>query len=230
MTPRRRLGRWGGWFVLANTAFLALIGLRYLWHYSRLAPSTGWIYAVIAFLGHMGALACVPFLLLLPVMLLIPKPRIVVPLFVLLAGTVASLLALDASVFAESRYHLNVLTFAVPEPRIWMLLAVYFVLGLLVEAGLARWVWRHTAVPSTRHVGRYLALGLAACFLASHGIHAWAEAHSYVPVTAFTRYLPMYFPLKDSRRMARLGLVNEARAREYRIAAARGRPGDGGLR
>jgi membrane-anchored protein YejM (alkaline phosphatase superfamily) len=30
--------------------------------------------------------------------------------------------------------------------------------------------------------------------------------------------------------MARLGLVNEARAREYRIAAAGGRPGDGGLR
>ena len=116
MTPRRRLGRWAGWFAFGNAALLALIGLRYLWHYSPLVPSTGWIYAVIAFLGHMGALACVPFLLLLPVMLLIPKPRLIVPLAVLLAGTVASLLALDTAVFAESRYHLNVLTFAVPEP------------------------------------------------------------------------------------------------------------------
>ena len=229
MTPWRRLGRWAGWFALVNAALLALIGLRYLWQYSRLAPSTGWLYAVVAFLGHMGALACVPLLLLLPVMLLIPKPRVVVPLAVLLAGTVAGLLALDASVFAESRSHLNVLTFAMAEPQTWMLLVVYFALGLLIEAALARWVWTRTAVPSPRHVGRYLALGLAACFLASHGIHLWAEAHSYVPVTAFTRYLPMYFPLKDSRRMARLGLVNEARAREYRIAAARGRPGDGGL-
>ena len=229
MTALKRLGRWAGWFALVNVALLALIGLRYLWQYSRLAPSTGWLYAVIAFLGHMGALACVPLLLLLPVMLLIPKPRIIVPLAVPLAGTVASLLALDTSVFAESRYHLNVLTFAMAEPRTWMLLVVYFVLALLIEAGLARWVWKRTVFPSTRYLGRYLPLGLAACFLASHGIHLWAEAHSYVPMTAFTRYLPMYFPLKDSRRMARLGLVNEARVREYRMAAARGRPGDGGL-
>src|SRR5438093_10143779 len=154
MTPRRRLGRWGGWFVLANTAFLALIGLRYLWHYSRLAPSTGWIYAIVAFLGHMGALACVPFLLLLPVMLLIPKPRIVVPLFVLLAGTVASLLLLDTSVFAENRYHLDVLTLALFERRTWMALAGYFLLCVCVVALPAHFAGTRPALAATRRIGQ----------------------------------------------------------------------------
>jgi uncharacterized protein len=230
MTSRRRLYRWAGWFALVNTALLALIGLRYLWYYARLTPSTGWIYVLIAFLGHMGALACLSLLLLLPLTLLIPRPQVIVPLAIVLGGAVASLLLLDTSVFAGNRYHLDLLTLTLFEPRTWMALAVYFLLGLGVEAVLARWVWTRTALPARHRWGLILALAVAGCFLASHVIHAWAEAHSYAPVTAFTRYLPLYFPLKDSRRMERLGLVNEARAREYRRVAAMGRPSDGGLR
>jgi len=41
--------------------------------------------------------------------------------------------------------------------------------------------------------------------VASHLIHAWAEAHYHVPVTAFTRYLPLYFPLKGSGKLISLG-------------------------
>jgi membrane-anchored protein YejM (alkaline phosphatase superfamily) len=205
MTSRRRLYRWVGWFALVNTALLA-------------------------FLGHMGALACLSLLLLLPLTLLIPRPQVIVPLAIVLGGAVASLLLLDTSVFAENRYHLDLLTLTLFEPRTWMALALYFLLGLVVEAVLARWVWTLTALPARLCVGLVLALVLAGCFLASHVIHAWAEAHSYAPVTAFTRYLPLYFPLKDSRRMERLGLVNEARAREHRRVAAMGRPSDGGLR
>ena len=230
MTPRRRLFRWVGWFALVNTALLALIGLRYLWYYSRLTPSTGWIYALIAFVGHMGALACLPLLLLPLLILLIPRPPVIVPLAIVLAGAGASLLLLDTSVFAKNRSHLDVLTLTLFEARNWMALALYFLLGLGVEAMLARGVWTRTALPARHRLGLFLALALAACFLASHVIHAWAEAHAYAPVTAFTRYLPLYFPLKDSRRMERLGLVNEARAREYRRVAAMGRPSDGGLR
>ena len=69
-----------GWFALVNVALLALVGLRYLWYYARLTPSTGWIYVLIAFLGHMGALACLSLLLLLPLTLLIPRPQVIVPL------------------------------------------------------------------------------------------------------------------------------------------------------
>ena len=231
MTSRRRLCRWGGWFTLAHASFLVLIGLRYLWYYARLAPSMGWIYAVMAFVGHMGALACVPILAVLPMMLLAPRwTRLIVPVAVLLASAEAALLLLDASVFAEERSHLNVLTFALPEPRTGAALAFYFGGALLIEALLARGVWRRTASASRSRAGACLAVIVAGCFLASHLVHAWAEAHSYVPVTAFTRFLPLYFPLQDSRRMERLGLVSEARTREFRRVAAMGRPADGGLR
>src|SRR3984893_943219 len=144
MTPRRRLLRLINWFALLNAALLALVGLRYLWYYSPLEPVVGWSYAVIAFLGHMSALAYIPLLLLVPLLLLAPQSRVFV--------------------------------------------ALYFFVGVAVDAMLAGWVWKRTARPTPR-LGWYLALGLGCCVLASHLAHAWSESHYYAPVTAFTRYL-----------------------------------------
>ncbi len=229
MSARRRLCRWGSWFAVANAALLAVIGLRYLWYYSALTPSVAWVYAVLAYVGQMTALAYIPFLLLVPVMLLVPRPGVILPLGVFLASVVVSFLLLDSLVFAENRYHLGVLTFVMLAPLTWAFLALYFLVGVAFEAMVAVWVWKRSARAPRHRAGLYLAVVLGSCFLASHLIHAWAEAHNYVPVTAFTRYLPLYFPLKDSRRMARLGLVDEAKARQHRQVAALGRPPDGEL-
>ena len=226
---RRRLLRWGSWFAVANAALLAGVGLRYLWYYAALGPSAAWVYAVLAYVGQLSVLAYIPYLLLVPVIMLLPRPSVVLPIGVLLASVTLSFLVLDSLVFAENRYHLSVLSFSLLAPQTWGFLALYFLLGLAIEAMLASWVWKRTATRPRRRIGRYLAAGLATCFVASHLIHAWAEAHYYVPVTAFTRYLPLYFPLKDSRRMARLGLVDQARAREHRLAASFGRPAGGDL-
>jgi len=226
---RRRLLRWGSWFAVANAGLLALVGLRYLWYYASLGPSVGWIYAVLAFAGQMSVLAYLPFLALVPIILLVPWPRLIVPLAVVLGTTVLSFLVLDSLLFADNRYHLSVLTARLLAPQTWAFLTVYFVIGLLIESMLASWIWRRTLTPPRHWHGRYLALGLAFCFVASQLIHFFAEAHYYVPVTSFTRYLPLYFPLKDSRKLARLGFVDQARARERNLVAALGRPPGGEL-
>jgi membrane-anchored protein YejM (alkaline phosphatase superfamily) len=233
VAARWRLLRWGGWFALVNAGVLALVGLRYLWYYAAVGPSVAWIYALAAFVGQMAVFAFVPLLLLLPVLLLLPWPRIIVPLGVCLGSTVLSFLVLDSLLFADNRYHLSVLTFTLLAPQTWAFLVLYFVMALAIEAMLALWVWRRTA-EAPRHrpryrIGRWIALGIVACFVASHLVHFWAEAHYYVPVTSFTRYLPLYFPLKDSRRLARLGLVDQTRARERSLVAALGRPPGGEL-
>ncbi len=229
MNPRRRLFRWASWFAVANAALLGVIGLRYLWYYSALKPSVAWVYAILAYVGQMTALAYLPFLLLVPVILLVPRPGLILPVGVLLVSVVASFLLLDSLVFAENRYHLGVLTFIMLAPLTWAFLALYFLLGAAFEAMLAAWVWKRSVGPPRHRYGRLLAVILGICLVSSHLIHAWAEAHSFVPVTAFTRYLPLYFPLQDSRRLARLGLVDESRARQNRQVAALGRPPDGEL-
>jgi uncharacterized protein len=228
MGARKRLLRWANGFALANAAFLGIVGLRYLWYYSPLQPLVGWTYAGLAYVGHLSALAYVPLILLVPVMMLVPRPWAVLPIAVLVSSVVLSFLLLDSLVFAENRYHLGVLTFSLLEKTTWGFLFLYFLLGLAVEAMVAAWIWRRTAFPGMGRIGWYLALGLGTCLLASNLIHAWAEAHYYPPVTAFTRYLPLYQPRTD-RGLVRLGLVDRTRAREQGVAGALGRPSDRAL-
>jgi uncharacterized protein len=230
VSPRRRLLRWASWFGLAHACVAGAVGLRYLWYYGPPSPAAGWAYAAIAYAGHMSALAYVPLLaLLVPVILLVPRASVVVPLGVLLASAGLSLLVLDSLVFAENRYHLGAVTLALLAPRTWAFTAVYFALGAALEAMVAAWVWRRTAGPPRHRIGRLVAVGLALCLLTSHLVYAWADAHYFVPVTAFTRYLPFYFPLRDTRFQERFGLLDRAQAREHRLIAAVSRLGGGEL-
>ena len=220
MSARRRLLRWVGWFAVANAAVLGVIGLRYPWLYVRLSPSVAWGYAALAYVGHVSALAYVPCLLvLIPVTLLYPKPRLVVPLGVVLGGAGAGLLLLDSLVFAENRYHLDTLTFMLLAPQTWGFLGLYVVMGIAIEGMLARLVWQRTARAPARPIGRYLALGLAGCLVAGHLIHIWADARYDVPVTSFARYLPLYYPLQATKLLVKLGLVDRARASDRGVIA-----------
>ena len=230
MSARRRLLLWANRFALVNAALLAVVGLRYLWYYFALTPSPAWLYAIVAFMGHVTMLAYTPFLLVLvPVTVLIPRARVILPLGVFLASAVLSFLVLDSLVFAENRYHLGILTITLLAPHTWAFFALYFLLGTAIETMLAAWVWKRTALPATRRTEWYLALALGGCLLASHLIHWWAEAHYDVPVTAFTRYLPLYFPYRDAGDLARLGLLDRNQAREQGLVTALARPPDGVL-
>jgi hypothetical protein len=204
---------------------MGVVGLRYLWYYFALGPSVAWIYVIIAYAGHFSSLAYIAFLLLVPVIALIPRRRLVLPLGVFLASAGVSLLLLDTLVFAENRYHLGVLTATLLAPETWAFFAVYFLVGLAVESMLAGWVWKRTAAPAWPRRGRALVLGLAACFLASHLIHMIAFAYFYVPVTSFTRYLPLYFPFQEPRTLAKL----RAPGGGHRLVPARGRLAEGEL-
>ena len=230
MSPRRRLLRWLGWFALVNAALIGIIGRRYLWLYAALGGARSWSYALVAYVGHMSALACVPLLVLLvPVAALIPRPRLVLPLGVALASVGVAFVVLDTLLFAENRYHLNVLTFSLLEPRTWAFLALYFVVALAIESMLAGWIWQRAVRPGTLRIGRYLALSLAGCFVAAHLAHAWAAAHYDGTVMGFTRYLPLYYPLRNTGLLAKLGLIDRTAARERGVGAALDRPSAGEL-
>jgi len=219
--PRRRLLRWTNWFVVVNVAVLAIVGVPYLWHYAALGRSVSWSYAIVAYVGHLGALAFLPLLvLLLPAVALIPRARFVLPLGVVCAGAVVAFVVLDSLLFSANRYHLGRLTFMLLEPTTWAFGAFYFLVALAVEAMLALWVWQRTASPGPRWIGRFVALTLVGCFIATHVVHAWAAAHYDVSIMAFNRYLPLFYPLRNPGLLARLGLMDRATARERSVAAA----------
>jgi membrane-anchored protein YejM (alkaline phosphatase superfamily) len=228
-SARWRLLRWANRFAATNVALVMVVGLGYLWHYTPVGV-VGWTYAAIAYLGHLAALSYVPLaLVLVPAAVLIPWPRVLLPLGAVLAAVGVSFFLLDSLLFAQNRYHLNVVTFTLLDPKTFAFLGLYFLIGLAIEGMLAARIWQRTALAPRGRIGLCVALGLAGCFVASHLVFAWAEARYYMPVTAFTRYLPLYYPLNARQFQLKYGLLDRSVAHEAAVVSALGRPPDGVL-
>jgi len=208
--PRfRRLLRWAHRFAAANVVILLLIGLGYVWRYSPVGFA-GWGYAAIAYLGHLAGIAYVPLVAVLATAaVLVPRPKLILPIGVVLAAAGASVALLDSLLFVQNRYHLSVVTFTLLDPLTFVFLGIYFVVGLAIETMLAVRIWERAAVAARTRIGAYVALGLAGCFAASHLVFAWAEARYYMPVTAFTRFLPLFYPLNARHIALRLDLLDD---------------------
>ncbi|HKW93798.1 MAG TPA: DUF3413 domain-containing protein [Methylomirabilota bacterium] len=228
-SERRRLLRAGGWLALVNVAAVALIGLRYLWLYGVPFSWFAWLYVLLAYVGHASALAFLPFVLLTPVALLAPRPRLLLACAALVGGAGLSLLLVDSLVFAENRYHLSLITLELLAPYTWAFFTLYFLVFVALEAMVGLWVWRRCAGPPARRVGRFVVVALVGTFVLSHLIHAWAEARYYVPVTSFAHYLPLYEPPDTTRLQVKLGLVDRERAREHGLVTGLGRAPAGAL-
>ncbi len=216
LADRRSLLRWLGWFTAANTGCAALVGVRYLWAYAWPSDAIGIGYAFCAFVGHSAFLAFLFVFLPASLPAIVPARRATVVLAVVAAATMLTLLFLDANVFAQFRYHLDPLTAALFEPVTWLAVGSQFVILLVFESLLARLVSRGLGRRPGSAAGKWLAAGLVACWVAAHGIHIWADAAAYVPVTQFTPYLPLYYPLHGKRRLAKLGVIEEGTLREQR--------------
>jgi uncharacterized protein len=225
---RRRLLRWAHRFAAANVGVLLVIGVGYLWRYSPVGIA-GWTYSAIAYLGHLAVLAYVPLVIVLVPVAMLIRPRVVLSLGVLLTATGMSVALLDSLFFLQNRYHLSVVTFALLDPQTFAFLGLYVVVGAVLEGMLASRIWQRSALPAGSRIGVYAALGLAGCFAASHLVFAWAEARYYMPVTAFTRYLPLYYPLNARKFQLKVGLLDRSQAYEEAVVSSLRRPSDGVL-
>ena len=221
--------RWAHRFAAVNVALLMIVGLGYLWRYSPVGV-VGWVYAAIAYLGHLAVLAYVPLVLVLvPAAMLIPRPRVVLPLGVVLTAVGVSLAAprqpaLRPEPLPPERRDVHPARPADVRLSRALLLRGPGHRGHAGGPDLAA----HRARRGER-IGLYVALGLAGCFVASHLVFAWAEARYYMPVTAFTRYLPLYYPLNARHIQLRLGLLDRSQAHEQAVVSSLGRPPDGVL-
>ncbi len=161
-SQRQRLWCWAGEFLLINFLFLGVIALSYLSslpHFSDmpLVDARGeWvavIFGVLAFVGQLGLLTA---LVGLPLGLLIffnPRPRLIIPSAVVLAGLGVCLFAIDAVVFHFYRLHLLGFTWELVNSGVfhelimfsWLeqLLLVVGFLGLFIlESVLAYGLWQ----------------------------------------------------------------------------------------
>jgi membrane-anchored protein YejM (alkaline phosphatase superfamily) len=228
---RRSLLRWIGWFGAANAGLFAFGIARFFFYYDFPPDFVGNVYVILASVGQSAALACIPlFLVTVPVALAFPSRGLVTGIGVLISSVGLSLLFLDANVFAENRFHLSALTVVLFEWTTWTLAGLIFVILLVFETLLAGIVWRGLAGWSEKIRGVWVAAALIVCWLAGQGLHVWGDAVAHTPVTQFTRYLPLYYPIHAKRDLARLGLVDPEEVQKRRMLRGSLDAGSGQLR
>ncbi|MEZ5562466.1 MAG: DUF3413 domain-containing protein [Gammaproteobacteria bacterium] len=227
---RGTLLRWIGWFGIANAGLYGLVGLRYLFAFGLPDSGMAMAYVALAFVGQFALLGFLPLMLLLgSVALLVPRKGLLMAIGVPLAAAGLTILVLDTNVFAEYRYHMSALTAQIFETSTWIFAGIIFGVALLFETLLAGNVWQRVTA-SKGGKGPWLATALILCWCGGQGIHIWADATAYTPVLGFTRYMPVYFPMKATRRLAKMGLIDPAEVERARLLRKAGAQDSGQLR
>jgi membrane-anchored protein YejM (alkaline phosphatase superfamily) len=215
---RKSLFRWAGWFALANSVVFGLVSLRYFGGNLPANSALSIIYLVSVYIGHHVMLTTVPlFVLVTPLIVLFPRRRAVTILAVALFAFMIALMMLDSLLWDQSRFHINALTMKILGWQSWVFAGLIFVIGLFFESVLARSVWNWVGAPKRRH-GLALGMVCGLMIIVSQGIHAWADAAYYVPVTSLGQQLPVYKGVTAKSFMTKTGLVNVKESRERELA------------
>jgi membrane-anchored protein YejM (alkaline phosphatase superfamily) len=212
-----------GFFIAINALVSMCIAARYF-TFLPVFPSdlVAVIFIFAATFGQMVLLAGVLGLLTLPFIYL-PAPWRRFSQ-VTIASLGVALLYFDTLVFAQYRFHMNavvvdlamsadVVTFPL---LMWLkglgIIALVFLLQFLLLRYLEQTQSDRTEVTSIwkrKRILRYFSLFTFMTLLMTHGIHIWAAAVAYQPVTMVKRYLPLFYPSTSNRTMAKYGFVNE---------------------
>ncbi len=201
----------------------ALLALRYL----AVAPeATGFAphaFRASMFVTQASLLALVLVVLAMPVVVIVPRRAVVVPVAVMLALVALVGTLVDTFIYQQYRFHFDAsvwrlmtdggadTTFHMPLRTHLAFVGIALAL-LLVLVAWSFAAWRITQRTSGGRAGRYVALGLALVVVVHNGVHIWANAAAFAPVTQQVSLLPLHKPATAKGVMKRLG-VEIARAK-----------------
>ena len=194
-----------------------MVGLRYVFAFGMPGTNLTVIYMLTAFIGQFVLIGVLPMLVLVvPVVMVIPDKRYVLPIGIVLAAIVLSLVVLDANIFAQYRYHLSRLTVEIFEPSTWVFTGIFLIIFLVLQTLLAVNIWQRVSRAKT-YAGLWVGVVLVAVWVVGQSIHIWADATANSAVTSFNRFLPAYYPIKAKRRLAQLGWVDPQVVEQQRL-------------
>jgi membrane-anchored protein YejM (alkaline phosphatase superfamily) len=224
------LGRWWGWLVIGTAALACLIALRYFSVVDASAELPIALFRGAMLISHFTLLSA---LLLLPVLLLsllVPRPRIVIPVGVVCVTIVLCALLVDTQVFYLYRFHINagvmnlLLGGAAAETFVFppeMYLQATLIL-LVVAAGataIAAAAWRYVRRgPARFSMPRPFFALLFVCLIGFHGVHVWGDAVANKAIMTQTEALPFRYAATAKRLLRSWGV--EVRPRPQLQAAS----------
>lgn len=228
---------WGHWFTFANIGLVLLISTSYLFADSQPSTPLGWFYMLITWVSHTSFITFCAFVLtIFPLSLVFPYPRHIRGMAAAIATLGISTLCLDAFVYYNLGYHINIQS--LPEiifllwstltssPAFTTVLAgslIIIILGLELVA--SNHAWRHLDRLKNFKFVRYATSVLVGCFALSHSIHIWADANNYFDITKQDNVLPLSYPTTAKTLLARHDLLDidkYQQARNLQIEGSKG--------
>jgi len=204
-----------GWFILINALVAVAIACRYFAFLPEFpSDALGITFIFAGTLGQMTLLAGIIGLVSLPALLLPKASRNIIQALVASIGI--AVLFIDTIVYAQYRFHINAVVLelvmsgqVVSFPLVTWVTVIGSVIALLVgQWCLIRWLENDAPVRQWKLGRKFTYLTIVALLL-TNGIHIWAAAHAYQPVTMVKRYLPLFYPATANKFMEKRGWLDK---------------------
>jgi len=224
ITDRSTLVRWWGWLVVSTMLLACLVAIRYFAVADLEFSASLLLFRLAMLISHFTLLCAILLLPVLLLLLLVPRPRLILPVGILWCALVLSALLVDTQVFYLYRFHINagVLnllfggaafeTFVFPREMYLQAGMIFCGVVALVASVATAW-WRYVRTrPARRALARGIVATVVACTLAFHGIHVWADAVAEGAIVEQTIVLPIRYAATAKRALRKMGF--EVRARQ----------------
>ena len=203
------------YFIIVNAFIAMLIACRYFVYLSEFPTDIlGFSFLISSVISHMTLLMLVVGIILIPFLLLPNKLSRVIQASALSIALIV--LFLDTVVFAQYRFHISlVMLELVMSGQVvsfsfmtWFMTIAGIVIIWLAQYFLIIYLEKKVDRIQQWKVGPKFSLLVFICLLLSHGIHVWAVANVYQPVTVTKKYLPLFYPTTANGTMEKYGWID----------------------
>lgn len=205
------------YFIIINAFLAMLIACRYFFYLPEIPTDLlGFSFLVSSVISHMALLTLLWGVILVPFLFLPNRLSKIVQASVASLAIIA--LFIDTIVFAQYRFHISIIMLELVMSG--QIVSFSFMTWFMTIAGIAIiWLFQYfllnfldnkSSVFTQWKVGRKFALLTVITLIISHGIHIWAVAHVYQPVTITKKYLPLFYPTTANGTMEKYGWIDRA--------------------
>ncbi|OTG83240.1 choline-sulfatase [Acinetobacter sp. ANC 4558] len=204
------------YFTIINAFIAMLIACRYFVYLSEFPTDIlGFSFLISSVISHMALLMICLGIVLIPFLLL---PNIARRLTQSAAFSLALIvLFIDTIVFAQYRFHISIIMLELVMSgqvvsfgfMTWFMTIAGIVIVWAAQYFLLVYLEKKTETLTAWKFGKKFTALFFICFIISHGIHIWAVANVYQPVTVTKKYLPLFYPTTANGTMEKYGWIDE---------------------
>ncbi|MGE0083572.1 MAG: DUF3413 domain-containing protein [Desulfococcaceae bacterium] len=222
------LFQWTKYFLLFNFLAVFILTARYAKFVFPPESISGGIWLAIALISHSSFITALYFLVfLLPVILFLPRRKLLFFTAVSGACVLIFLIVLDYEVYLQYRFHLNMMVFDLMVKggsEIFDLSAGTWISGVLIllaivgtETGFAVLAAKYAEKTKIWMRTGYAVTALLLISAVTHFAYAAADAARYRPVTSIPRHIPFFQPLTAKGFFKKYDLLNTGKEAEAAV-------------